>query len=256
MENKSNSKNDKTASETTPSETSEAEKKPIITNKRSSKSLASSINLSPALRHTVRAVSLSKIPISVRNTSQKRTESDKDTTSGSDNGVKSECIQKCVNGSAKRLTSSAIMIKSNIANNLPTKKLVNSNLKSREDRTPIRDNNLKSIRPSSRNRNAVVNNSSNSRCKSAINGASKRTGRCNNNKTVINNGDNSFDSGTYLKDSGPEMKCPSNPSGKSNLSEEINRPEIPFRRDGTFCIDEPTILKKHSPCSDHTNEII
>lgn len=227
-------KNDRaTASETTPSETSEAERRPPHANKRPSKSLASSVHLSPgaSLRQTARAVSLSKIPVSVRNSSQKRTDSGGDTTSGSDNGARPEQRRRsgaCANGTSAKSDSATggRRPKSHGAatNGVASRPAVR---KTHVEAQSTRSTRPQSAQASRRKANSADKHSAGRR-KTEATGAAPRS-----------------------KDTSPDVKCPSNPSSsKTSVSEEIARPDVPFRRDGTFCIDEPTVLKKHSPTSE------
>lgn len=238
-----------TASETTPSETSEVERRPPHANKRPSKSLASSVHLSPgaSLRQTARAVSLSKIPVSVRNSSQKRTDSGGDTTSGSDNGARPDQRRRsgaCANGdSAKRASAVASSRRpksshSAAANGAASRPAV------RKSYSTVEAMSTRSTRPQS----AQV-----SRRKANGAGATADKHGPGRRRTAAD-GANAAPPAPRSKDCSPEAKCPSNPSSsKTSVSEEIARPDVPFRRDGTFCIDEPTVLKKHSPTSEQAD---
>lgn len=259
-----NEKNDKIVSETTPSETSEAEKM-STSDKRSSKSLVSSVHLSPAIRQTVRAVSLSKIPISVRNSSLKRNESDKDTTSGSDSGAR--ISRRKMNGVE---SESAISVRN-------VKKVITSgNANDASSRTIQSATMRKSYSGSSRTRNVEEKPSSRSMSRSYTkttqSACAKMKTLTNGTRSSANNGNGHFrrdsttkdksDTSTKIcrsKDSSPDTKCPSDPSSKNSSSDEVavgdipRKPDIPFRRDGTFCIEEPTVLKKHLVTSDHAD---
>lgn len=258
-----NEKSDRTASETTPSETSEAEKKPTA-NKRPSKSLVSSVHLSPAIRQTARAVSLSKIPVSVvRNPSQKRHESDKETTtSGSDNGVKNDrggrgysngsgdgasrvnrrnlTSTPAKSGPASRASQSALMRKSYAGSSARSR---NSDEKPSKGGPP---------KPTGHSY-AKTTQSASAKAKSHANSGGRHSARSENQNGFDRRGSVNRAEESRSKDSSPDTKCP---SSKNSVSEDIvPKPDIPFRRDGTFCIDEPTVLKKHSPSSDHAEVV-
>lgn len=218
---------DKPTSETTPSETSEIEKNPPA-NRRPSKSLVTSAHLSPAIRQTARAVSLSKIPVSVRNSSQKRTESDKDTTSGSDNGLRSE--------RSKRQHDTA-----------PPRKPLTTTMKNGTTRayhsTPIRKS------TATRSRTGEERPKSIKKATRTVESAKAKKIQ----PESLNNNDN-FERLKINDDCSQETKCTENiPSTETSISEDISKPNIPFRRDGTFCIDEPTVLKRQSPSAEQTD---
>lgn len=220
---------EKPTSETTPSETSEIEKNPssssTTVNRRPSKSLVTSAHLSPAIRETARAVSLSKIPVSVRNSSQKRAESDKDTTSGSDNGTRSS-------DKTKRPYHSA-------SDPPPARKPLALTMKNGTTNRSYHSTPMRKNVPSTRSRH------SEERTKVG-GGGGKKSSRCTAESTRKKFGtDKNSNDENRLK-----PKCiENNPSTETSISEEI-KPNVPFRRDGTFCIDEPTVLKRQSPCAE------
>ncbi|XP_065223995.1 uncharacterized protein LOC135848130 isoform X2 [Planococcus citri] len=220
---------EKPTSETTPSETSEVEKNTssssTAANRRPSKSLVTSAHLSPAIRDTARAVSLSKIPVSVRNSSQKRTESDKDTTSGSDNGTRSS-------EKPKRPYHSA-------SDPPPVRKPLAVTMK---NGTTNRSYNSAPMRKS-----AVNTRTRNSEERSkGSGGGTKKPSRSTAESTRKKFGtDRNSNDENRLK----PKRIENNPSTETSISEDI-KPNVPFRRDGTFCIDEPTVLKRQSSCSE------
>jgi len=228
MEHKSGKSERATASETTPSETSEAERRPAGAAKRPSKSLASSVHLSPgaSMRQSARAVSLSKIPVSVRTSSQKRS-GESDTTSGSDNGARQERRGAAAAAGAARANGDA----KEAGGRRPT-----SSRGAAVSRAPP------PMRKSHSSADAETRPRSTRAQSAATAGRRKANG-------AARPGAGRRKDAARSKDSSPDAaKCPSNPSsGKTSVSEELARPDVPFRRDGTFCIDEPTVLLKQSP---------
>lgn len=256
-----NDKSDKTASETTPSETSEVGKKPSLS-KRASKSLVSSVHMSPAIRQTVRAVSLSKIPVSVRNPSQKRYESDRDTTSGSDNALKNDRGRTYSSGGGdgsranRRSTTSTPIVKSGLTTRATQATTMYRNYASGSVRS--RNNDEKpSKAPTKVGRSYTkTTQSTNAKTRSYTNGTAhllrSENGLNQKRNSVGRFNDDAGVRAVRSNESSSEAKCPSN---ENSLSEEILKPDIPLRRDGTFCIDEPTVLKKHSPSSEQAEVV-
>lgn len=264
-----NDKDDKNVSENTPSETSEAEKS-SVTSKRSSKSLVSSVHLSPAIRQTARAVSLSKIPVSVRNSSRVRNESDKDTTSGSDSGVRSN--RRKVNGvgsesvtsvrnAKKMVTSARGSATSSSAVTQPSATMHRSysgseRTKGVEERSSSRSKSRSYTKPTQ---------SASAKMRTLANGtrsvSAKENGNVRGSSVARERVASVSTTKTSSKDSSPDTKCPSDRSSKSSSSDEAmvaelpRKPDIPFRRDGTFCIEEPTMLKKKIASSERTDVV-
>lgn len=232
MEHKSGKSERATASETTPSETSEAERRPAGGAKRPSKSLASSVHLSPgaSMRQSARAVSLSKIPVSVRTSSQKRN-GESDTTSGSDNGARQER-----RGASARADGDA---KDAGGGRRPT-----SSRGAAVPRAP----------PPMRKSHSSADAETRPRSTRAQSAAT--AGRRKANGTARPGAGRRKDAARSEDGSPDAANRPSNPSsGKTSVSEEPARPDVPFRRDGTFCIDEPTVLLKQSPGAEQPDAV-